>query len=115
MYRKNLEIKRGDTFLWEVTVTSNGVPLDLTTKTLKGQARKGTDDPLWFELNINVLDAANGRIQILHSAAETLAMSETELTGIYDIQYTDSVTGFVKTIIGGNVTVYKDVTYGGLA
>ena len=109
-----LRIRRGDTFrrtlqLWADETQT--LPIDLSSKTITGHARKSPDDSKWFDLNITITDPSNGVFEIHHTDQETQALSTVELTGNYDIQMADQVTGDVVTFLTGTMTVTKDYTY----
>jgi len=108
------KIRRGDTFRRTLTIWSDDgqtIPSDLTNKTITGHARKAPDDTLWFDLNLTIKDHLNGVLEIHHTAAETDALSASELTGNYDIQIVDQISGDVTTFLSGIITVTKDYTH----
>lgn len=109
-----ISLYRGDT--WRQTFTryldeGRTIPMDLTDYVITGEARESPDGPLWFTLNITVPDPVNGVMMIHHTAEETEALSNGELTGSYDIQQVNQITGDKITFMHGTITVTKDYTH----
>lgn len=104
---------RGDSRTLRVTVTSGGSPVDLTGYSIAFTVRpdedadavitKSSADPT----EINITDAANGRLEIYLQPADTENLQLRSYD--YDVEIT-SPTGVVSTVVVGTLTILKDIT-----
>lgn len=120
--RANLSwiIYRGDTFWKRYQLLKgddvedpNAPPVNLTGIELKGLARIAPNDAKWFDIPINITDAARGIYEIKLTPTETTALGAQGAThsGRFDIQAKDTTTGDVFTFAIGSITVTDDYTY----
>lgn len=108
--RYDIAIYQGDTFKFEILISSGATPIDLTGWTVIAQIRKINDTP-GETPNINAtLGGVNGKVSLSITNTGT-GLLEDE-TYIYDVQITDNATPTpnVRTFIGGNVLVTKDIS-----
>lgn len=105
----DLSITRGDDYRVMITLTSNGVPFDLTGHTAKAQIRPSTATAavLSAEFTATVeTPATDGVIKLELDNTTTSALTG---NGVWDLEITDSG-GWVTTVASGTVTLVPDVT-----
>jgi hypothetical protein len=103
----DLNIYRGDSYTWEFKLWTDAAktqPYDLTNENVKSEIR----------------DAPAGTILATMTAAVTLPniidltlpapQSQYAANGVWDLQLTNSVSGWVSTVVSGKVIVTPDVT-----
>lgn len=114
----DIVIKQGANFYWQIYVVDevDGVetPTDLTNYTAKMQIRKTVDNTTVFAeySTINgliTIDESNGILTINVPAATTAAY-DSDFKGVYDLEITAPVSGFVDRIIQGAAVVNAEVT-----
>lgn len=108
-------IRAGDRNLITCTITSNGVPVDLTGMSLAAQARaKATDpDPAPITAEIDIVDAAAGQVEIRWPGDEVRAALGTAATwtGVWDLQIQpDDESEEPLTVCAGKFSAEMDVT-----
>lgn len=104
---KNLVIDKGTTFTEYISYLDNSKnPLSLQGYTVAGQMRRSFYSANAITFSANLVDAANGNVQISLTASETANIKDGRY--VYDIEATNNTT--VKRIIEGLVTVYPGVT-----
>lgn len=102
-----LTVRRGDTIRFQFTMKqANGQPLDVTGWSFLSQLRD-TTDTLVESFTINVLDAANGVLELLLPAINSASLPVDSLN--WDLQATDPVSD-VRTLFTGRVKVLADVS-----
>lgn len=110
-------VRRGDTYVIDFYFQDTNGSTDISLITIDAQARREMDGALWFDLNPIVMDAAGGHFRIHLSNEQTREITESppnSFSGIFDIQFSwaGSTEVYVSTIIAGNISISKDVTYG---
>lgn len=108
---------RGDTADFDLVVTQNGSPVNLTGSTLRFTAKRrvtdGDADAIFSKSSasateIEITDAVNGLATVHGLPADTAGLAgKTKL--FYDVQVTDSL-GRVYTLDYGTITVLVDVS-----
>jgi hypothetical protein len=102
---------RGDTWpgISSITITTSGVPVNLSAANIKMQLREDTDSPVALEIStdnglINIVDPVNGKFRLL-----PFVVNIPYGTYNYDIQVTFS-NGTVTTYIAGTWVITPDIT-----
>jgi hypothetical protein len=105
----NFELNQGETFDMTIGVVyADRRPYNLTDYIVRGMIRDEYNDPEPIvELECSVYDAANGKIRIQLSAAETAELSFTR--AYYDIEI-ESPTGVVTRVLQGIVALSLEAT-----
>lgn len=114
----NLRIRQGATFgphLFRMT-NPDGSPVNLTGCTIRGQIRKTALAPsAALSFTATITDAAQGRYQLLFTAAQTAAIkagekeTDSDSKYVWDLEFVDS-TGAILPLYYGVVTVFREVT-----
>lgn len=106
-------IRAGDRNLILATITAKGEPVDLTGKTVSAQARsKAVDpDPPVLKADVEVLDAAGGKISIKWPGDEVRAALGDKATwkGVWDLQVEEPGEDPI-TLCAGTFQAEMDVT-----
>lgn len=106
---KNLFVDQGATFTEYVKFIDNTkAAVDLTGYTVAGQMRRSFFSANAVNLTTNIVDAANGNIEISLTASETANLTINRY--VYDVEVTSNVRVF--RVVEGIVTVNPGVTYG---
>lgn len=103
------QLYAGDDAIMGITLTSGGAPLDVSGFDLRAAWRKNKDSAEQVPLDLQVLDAENGKLQIFIHHEQTSVEGGTIRSGVFDVQ-TVSSAGFVRTLVRGKVKWTKDVT-----
>lgn len=107
---KNINVTRGDTFDMYLGIGRNGARIDLTGATVTGQVRASEDAPAVMGAFVcslaNQTTDAGGILASIPAATTGTFTSN----GVYDIQIVFA-NGDVKTVVGGTMTLKKDVTH----
>lgn len=110
-----LTMRRGDTPIWDLAVTEDGDPFDLTGATLYFTAKASLDDadPGLFQLTngagITITDAAGGEAEIQPRRSDTNTLTA-DWAGFYDVQVSIAATSDTYTVDNGTLTIQRDVT-----
>lgn len=105
----NLYVDAGADYFNTITVLDDtGIPLDLSSYTVKSQIRKSYGSTTAYNFNAEVYDAIDGLIRIHLSATQ----SEAILAGryLYDIEITQTESGIKTRVIEGLVIVNPQIT-----
>lgn len=107
---QDLTLEQGATFTTQMTLDDEtGTPYNLTGFTVKSQAKKSyytANAAITFETNI--LDEANGVIQLLASAETTYNVAPGRL--VYDVKIKETASNNVSRVVEGTITVTPGVT-----
>jgi len=114
---RNVEMYRGDTPDIDVTVTKDGVAVNLTGGTLRFSVKWRTQDAdvdvIFVRTSpaggIVFTDAVNGKARISLAAANTSGLPGRRVDLFYDLQLTDSA-GKIFTVLAGMFIVKPDVS-----
>lgn len=100
-----INVKRGDTFIIQVAVKQDNIPIDITGWSVKSQLKKGST--LVETLDFTAVDMPNGIYELSSPASKT----ELWPVGVLDcdIQYT-TLTPQVISTDTFQVNVIKDIT-----
>jgi len=118
MAQQNLTLIRGDTNIFDATVTLNSAPLDITTYDVWCTAKYSKDDTdiaALFQLTktggaITVVGANNNVARINIPASATLALTA-DVSVFYDVQIKAAgVNGQITTVAEGTMLISRDVT-----
>lgn len=110
-----LEMYRGDTPAWDLVVTLDGVPFNLTGATLYFTAKQGLSDadPGLFQLTngagITVTSAADGEATIRPRRADTSSLTS-DVQAFWDVQLSIAGSAEAYTIASGTLLIRRDVT-----
>ena len=115
-----LRMKRGDEFTFDVDVTKDGAPFDLTNSRVHfflKDSRNDADPPLIKKSTvlggINVLNAINGKVRITLAPADTLVL--TNKTKHYDFDVTvKERDGSVFSVLCAELIIAASVSEAGL-
>jgi multidrug efflux pump subunit AcrA (membrane-fusion protein) len=104
-------VRAGDQNLFSMTLTSSGIPVDLTSLTITAQARV---NPLALDsisAVIEKVDALAGKITVRWpgDAVTTMLAGKTTWKGVWDLQV-DSGANDPVTVAAGKFTANMDVT-----
>lgn len=103
----DLVIYRGDSGRFRVTVTDPaGAPLDVSGATWESQMRPNQDSTTQQTFTVTPVVGDPSSVDVILDAATSAAIDFT--AGVWDLQMT--MTGEVQTLLGGRVTVTKDVS-----
>lgn len=116
MAQQNLNLVRGDTNVFDATVTLSGSPLDVSAYDIWCTAKYSKDDAdvdALFQVTktageITVGGASNNVATIAVPAADTVALL-VDVVVFYDIQI-QAPGGQITTVANGTMTISKDVT-----
>lgn len=107
----NLSIVRGDDFRVIITLSTDGVPFDLTDYTAEAQIRPTTavSAPLTAEFVVEIdPDPETGIITLTLDHDTTAALTT---NGVWDMQIVGPAPDeWVTTVVSGAVTIVPDVT-----
>ena len=105
------QLYAGDDAIMSLTLTAKktGEPIDVTDLDLRAAWRKSKDSTEQVLLDLQVIDATQGKLQIYISHDQTSVESGTIRSGVFDLQTVNSA-GFVRTLVRGKVKWTKDVT-----
>jgi hypothetical protein len=107
--RYDLEIYQGDTFRFNVVLSGDTGPLDITGWTASASIKDKKDgNAPTPELDITVGDT-DGTIEVFLSNTGTDALVAADGPYKYDIQLTDTA-GNVRTFLAGFINVTEDIT-----
>lgn len=112
---QQLEMRRGDTPIWELAVTEDGAAFNLTGATLYFTAKLALDDadPGVFQLTnsagITITDAAAGEAEIQPRRADTNALTS-DVTLFWDVQVSIAGSSETFTVLNGTLVIRRDVT-----
>ncbi len=116
MTRRNLEMVRGDTLPFRVTITNAGSSVNLQGSAFRMTAKfdiSDSDNDAVFSITspsyIVITDAANGIISVNVPPSATSSLPPRECNLFYDIQMEDG-TQSIYTVSSGILTVYPDVS-----
>ena len=111
-------MRRGDTPVWEITVTENGAPFDLTGYTIRMTAKRNMNDSdadAVFQLStdagtITITNAAGGIAQARPLRSDTSDLT-TDVTVFVDVQIAeDGSPDVTYTVFNDTLLVQRDVT-----
>jgi hypothetical protein len=106
----NLTFVRGDTWQFQVVITSDAdgtVPVDISTYTFAAQCRTAPDiSAVSGAATCTVTDGVNGSLTVSWSATTTAAISP----GLYYWDLQQTAGSAITTIMAGQITVLADVT-----
>ncbi len=107
---RNISFVKGDSYAFVVTMTYNGLPLDITGRVYESQIRRvpsadGTPDA---EFTCVLTDPTNGELTLYLLPAETDALNP-HIKYAWDLQQNNA--GVITTILIGSVSVVQDVTH----
>ena len=111
---QNLRMIREDTFKFRVTVTKNGLPVDITGATFTFSAKWATTDAgtvftRTLGSGIALVVAADGTIDITIASSNTSDFPSYTVILPYDLEMVET-TGDISTVLLGNLTVVSDIT-----
>lgn len=116
MTRRNLEMYRGDTLPFRITITNAGSGVNIQGALFRMTAKYSigdSDSDAVFSITspgyIIITDALNGIISINIPPSATTSLPPRECNLYYDIQMEDG-TESIYTVCSGILTVYPDVT-----
>lgn len=104
-------VRGGDRNIMTVRITSNGLPVNLTGKTLTAQARKTPLDTSALDAVVTVTDALDGRVELRWPGAQvaTLLGTKKSWTGVWDLQIAEPGLDPL-TVAAGTFAAEMDVT-----
>ena len=103
-----IEIKRGADYNLEFQqLDDNDNPIDLTNYTWKGQIRERPESTLAYDFAITTVPAL-GMVSLYIPASMTADMMFSD--GIYDLFYTNTISGQTECLIQGKVIITWKVT-----
>lgn len=108
-------VRAGDRNLLNATLTSEGVPVDLTDQVLSAQARKkATDEAIACSAVVEVVDAAAGTVTIRWPGEDvrTMLAGSASWKGVWDFQMAPDVNADALTLCAGSFEAETDVTRG---
>ncbi len=115
---KNLQMVRGNAFPFDVEITLNGEPVNLTNCTLTFTAKfayTDADASAVFKLTstpatgITILSAVNGTANITIPATATSALTYNDINLVYDLRLVDA-SSIPFVVMRGNLFVEPNVT-----
>lgn len=112
----NLQMRRGDTYAFNLTVTQAGSAFNLTGASVRMTAKWAYTDPdsdavfvRTVGSGIGFLSASGGLATVTIAPANTSSLPGNSVNLVYDIQVTD-VSDNIYTIVDGILTVLPDVS-----
>ncbi|MEF1310662.1 hypothetical protein QTO01_11195 [Vibrio mytili] len=84
--------------------------IDLTQFEIRAHVRQQYNSAIIYDLT-SFLEIQSGYIRFILPASETEVLANERQTLIYDIEFTEINTGYVKTVIKGSLNINQDVTY----
>jgi len=104
----NLFVDAGSDYSNIITVSStNGQPLNLSGYTVASQMRKSYSSSTVYAFTASVYDAANGKVRLQLSAANSSAIPAGRW--LYDVEIT-SAAGSKTRVVEGIVTITPQIT-----
>jgi uncharacterized 2Fe-2S/4Fe-4S cluster protein (DUF4445 family) len=103
---RNLVCTAGDNYDHQITCKVAGVAVDVSTWTFAAKIRSLSDNSVVTAFTVSTTQAASGIILISLTAAQTLALADSNR---WDIERT--VAGKKSTFMGGSFSVDTQVTY----
>lgn len=110
---QHLTVDQGTLFQWDFLVRTNQSTIyDLTDCTIQGQVRKTYDSSTVLLTPTFTVSPALGKITMTILPDDTTALSFTgeETEAVYDIEVHNTISGDVKRIVNGTMTITKEVT-----
>jgi hypothetical protein len=115
--RRNLEMYRGDTYVFDVTVLNAGNPINITDYQFRMTAKytiTDTDVDAVFTIsspgNIELTDPSNGEVTVTISPANTSSLERGQTYRLYYDLQMYSAPGTVYTICNGILKINPDVS-----
>lgn len=112
MNRSSLSITRGDDRTWPITVSSNGVPIDLTGATVVSTIRKEYTSAVIGNPTVQIVDAVNGEMSMTISnslsALLTVPSGKRQASYVFDVVLT--LDSKETTYINGYIVVEERVS-----
>lgn len=99
---------RGDTLSINCTLSTHGMPLDLTNWTFTAHVRQILDGPQVAKFDIEVLDPLTGKIRVFLTPAQSQSLNGDMQ---WDLQAREESTAKQHTLIRGTIRTTSDVTY----
>ncbi len=105
-------VRAGDRNQVQMTLSSDGTPVNLTGLTLSAQARLTPVDAVALSAVITVTDAPNGVFLLRWDGDEVRTMLDgaTTWSGVWDLQLGDETDDTAQTILAGTFKIDMDVT-----
>ena len=105
----NIFIDAGSDYTSVITVAgANGLPLNLSTYTVKSQMRRAFKSSQAHDFDVSVYSPSQGLIKLDLSAAQSEQIEPGRW--LYDIEITDTVTGSKRRVLEGVVTITPQIT-----
>lgn len=107
-------VRAGDQNLIELTLTTNGAPMNITGMVVQAQARLTSTSPDALSAVITVTDAARGVLEVRWPGADVTALLGTKSSwnGVWDMQVGNPGNDPV-TVAAGRFVAEMDVTRSG--
>ncbi len=111
----DLEMFRGDTEQFFLSISRNEVPVDLNDAKIWMTGRRSQGASALFIKTsdmgggIEITDASGGLATVTMSNTDTAGLSSEVVTLVYDVQVRES-SGRISTVFSGNLVVKPDVT-----
>lgn len=113
----NLQMNRGDTFTFTVTVTQAGAPFNLTGSSLRMTAKYQPTDPDGSAVfsctspggGITLTAPTQGIATVTVAPGKTSSLAGNRYDLFYDVQVTDASSN-VYTVVQGILTVFPDIS-----
>lgn len=112
----DINLRREDAYRASLTFTRIDddvrTPLNLNDYEIKSEARYTSNNGIWFNLPFSIQDAENCVISIYFTSSNTrdLYDQSLQLSGIYDLQLKDPITGDITTVLCGKISLVNDIT-----
>lgn len=104
----NLFVDAGSNYSNIITVrATNGLPLDLTSYTVKSQMRKSYTSSTYHNFTATIYNAVNGQVKLELTATQSEAIPPGRW--LYDVEIT-SASGTKTRVVEGIVTVTPQIT-----
>lgn len=104
---KSFKIYKGDTFAFNLTLSSGGDPFPISQEVFSGQIKEKGKSTKIAEFEFTITDGEAGEVQVVLSATESAKLNGSKIYE-YDIQMENN--GAISTILKGPVVVVSDVT-----
>jgi hypothetical protein len=104
-------VRAGDRNEFQINLTADGDPMDLTGMTASASARVSTAATTHLDAVVDITDEPGGVIRIHWpgDAVRTWLGTNTRQSGVWDLQLGEEDTG--TTIVAGSFTAEMDVTH----
>src|SRR5580765_2811760 len=104
-------VRAGDRNQFQVTLTSAGKAIDLTSLTVKAQARSTAQGTDVLDAVIDITDPVKGLVTVRWpgDAVRTWMSTKEVMNGVWDLQVEDG-TGDPWTVVAGKFSAVQDVT-----